>query len=111
MTKIKTTKRLVLALIRDNLINNKLVNSLNEIGLNADDYFLHLSDTIFELVGIDDSKSNAFIFETYLDLTEKAKYINISNGHNSLDCLSEEFYLYRVNEKSKLKYFCVTTCV
>lgn len=105
MAKIKNKKRLVLSLIRDNLVNSKLVNSLNEIGLNADDYVLHLSDTIFELIGIDDTKSNEFIFENYLNLTGKGKCINISQGHDSLDKLTEEIYMYLIREKSKLKQF------
>lgn len=102
MKKIKNRKNLIRSLIKDDLINSKLVNSLGEMGLNADDYLLNLSDTIFKLVGIDDKISNEFIFENYLDLAKRSQYINISQGHNSLDNLVEEIYSYLLNEKSKL---------
>lgn len=51
MAKLKNKKWLIFSLIKDNLINRKLVNSLNDIRLTADDYRLNLSDTIFKLIG------------------------------------------------------------
>lgn len=44
---------LVLSLIKDDLINNKLINGLNTLGLSAGDYHLHLSETILNLIGLD----------------------------------------------------------
>jgi len=100
----KKKEKLIRALIKDDLINCKLVNSLNEAGLNADNYLLHLSTTIFGLMGIKTNLENEAVFTQYLLLTEKVKYIDISKGHHVLDGLVGEIYLYLVFEKSVLKY-------
>ena len=63
--KAKNKKKLIISLIKDDLINAKLVNRLNEIGLCADDYFLHLSDTIFKLMGFEDDEETETIYERY----------------------------------------------
>jgi hypothetical protein len=44
-------QELILALIRDNLINMKLISGLNALGLIADDYYLNLGDTVFKFNG------------------------------------------------------------
>lgn len=102
MSKEKIKRKLILSLIEDDLINSKLVNGLGDRGINADDYLLHLSDTIFNLMAIPDKRSNEFIHENYLDIVKRAKYIDIANGHNNLDSLFEEIYFYLLHEKSKL---------
>jgi len=101
--KAKKQKWLILSLIKDDLINTKLINSLSEAGLNADSYLLHLSDTIFKLLCIKNNLGNEFIYENYLNLTGRVKFISISNGHNTLDDLAEEIYTYLLCEKSRLK--------
>ncbi len=40
-----TQKNLVIALIKDDMISSKLVSGLNQIGLDAIHYHLHLSDS------------------------------------------------------------------
>ena len=90
--KAKTHKQLILSLIKDDLINSKLVNSLTDIGLNADDYLLHLSDTIFKLMGFEESRETEATFEYYLDLTNRAKHIDILNSRLQFDGLALEIY-------------------
>ncbi len=91
--------KLIISLLKDDLINSKLVNGLSDIGINADEYLLHLSDTIFNPMAITDKRSNEFIFKSYLDIVKRAKYIDIANGH---DNLVKELYFYLLHEKSKL---------
>ncbi|HVD99982.1 MAG TPA: hypothetical protein VNB90_17365 [Cytophagaceae bacterium] len=85
-------KQLILSLIKDDLINCKLVNSLNDIGLSADDYLLHLSETVFKLMGFKASKETEVIYEYYMDLTERAKLIDISRSRQRFDELALEIY-------------------
>lgn len=85
-------KELILSLIKDDLISTKLVNGLNEIGLNADSYYLHLSEIIFRLLGFDDDERSDEVYEKYLEFTEKAKYIDISDSHKPMDELALEIY-------------------
>lgn len=86
-------KKLILSLIKDHLINAKLVNGLNEMGLNADNYFLHLSDTIFSLMGYEDNDETEQIFERYMELSKRAMFIDISQSHKPLDDLAFQIYI------------------
>jgi hypothetical protein len=84
-------KELVIALIKDDLINKKLVNGLIGIGLDAGNYFLHLSETVFKLMGFEDAQSNE-IFDRYMELASNAMFIDISNADKSMDDLALHIY-------------------
>ena len=90
--KANAKKPLILSLIKDDLINSKLVNSLNDIGLNADDYLLNLSSTIFKLMGFAETRESEKVFEHYLDLTNKAKQLDIAKSRERFDALALEIY-------------------
>jgi hypothetical protein len=85
-------KELILSLIKDDLINTKLVHGLNEAGLNAEHYFLHLGETIFKLMGFEDNVETEELFRHYMRLTEKAKYLDISGSHKPMDELAAGIY-------------------
>ena len=85
-------KKLIISLIQDDLLNSKLVFGLNELGINASDYFLNLSDTIFKLMKFSDSKAEEEIYEHYLKLTKKVKHIDITESRNNLNNLAHEIY-------------------
>ncbi len=86
-------KELIISLIKDNLINLKLVSGLNHLGLIADDYYLHLGDTIFKLMGFEASEQSDLIFETvFMGNSEKIAQIAISGSKDELDLLSMEIY-------------------
>jgi hypothetical protein len=95
-------KKLIISLIQDDLVSYKLVLGLNELGLNASDYFLNLSDTIFKLMKFSDSKAEEKIYEHYLELTKRVKYIDITESRNTLNSLAHEIYVELTKLKSKL---------
>ncbi len=72
---MKKTKKLILSLIKDDLINSKLNIGLANLGLQPELYLLNLSDTIFVIMGIEDNKRNEALFEHYLDLRQKIEAI------------------------------------
>jgi len=76
----------------NDLISCKLVNALGDAGLNADDYYLHLSTTIFGLMGYNEDLYSDEVFEQYRDLSAAAKYIDIHESHASLDPLALDLY-------------------
>jgi hypothetical protein len=88
-------KSLVLSLIKDDLINLKLIYSLNALGLSADGYTLYAGATIINLMKI---KAPGLqweqIHEGYLELTRKVIQIDIQESPFLLDALSEEIYFY-----------------
>lgn len=93
-------KKLILSLIKDDLINTKLVNGLDALGLNAQDYLLHLSDTVFKLMGIKDDKEGEKLFEHYLDLKNNVRFIDGAKSHEVFDDLALAIYVDLVSKKS-----------
>ena len=92
-------KNLILSLIKDDLINTKLVNGLNALGLNADDYLLHLGQTIFDLLGYEENEETEKVFERYMHLSEAALQIDISESNKNLDGLALQIYRELVLQK------------
>jgi hypothetical protein len=86
-------KEIIIRLIRDHLINVKLISGLNALGLNADDYSLYLGDTIFLLMGFDGNEHNDLIFEkVFIANSEKVRHINFAYDTKDLDGLSTLIY-------------------
>lgn len=86
-------RNIIILLIRDSLINFKLISGLNALGLNADDYHIYLGDTVFQLMGLKDREQSDFIFEkVFVANSEKIKHISFSSSTKELDKLSEEIY-------------------
>ena len=84
-------EELIIRLIKDCLINTKLISGLNSLGLLADDYTLGTSDTIFKLMGFEASKQSDFIYEKVfkkqIDLIVRMDF-----ARDDLTTLSEEIY-------------------
>ncbi len=100
--KTKKEKELILSLIKDDLVNNKLLIGLDALGLRATDYYLNISDTIFSLMGFPDNTDSDRVYEHYLDLTQKAKFLNISESAHQLNQLAKEIYSELIVHRSTL---------
>lgn len=92
-------KKLILSLIKDDLVNTKLVNGLDALGLNAQDYLLHLSDTIFKLMKIDEDKKGEKLFEHYLHLKDNVRFIHGAKSHETFDDLALAIYIDLTSRK------------
>jgi hypothetical protein len=68
---------LILSLIKDDLVNNKLVVGLNNLGLSAGDYHLQLSETILTMIGLDTEDDS--IHDLYFQLTQQSESLDLSN--------------------------------
>lgn len=85
-------KHLILSLIKDDLIHCKLVYALNNMGLQADGYLLDLGGSIFKLMGFEDSPEDERIYEYYLALTQRARYIDVLKMRERIDELALEIF-------------------
>lgn len=94
-------KKLVLSLIKDDLINSKLIYGLNAMGLNAEHYFLHLSDTIFELLEYEDNRETEQVFKRYIELTKHVVFIDITKSQKGLNELVLKIYGELVGRKAR----------
>ncbi len=96
----KISKKLILSLIKDDLINSKLNIGLANLGLQPELYLLGLSDTVFMLLGIKDNEQGELLFEQYLDLRQKVQAIDLTKSYESLDHLALEIYNELVMRKN-----------
>lgn len=101
-----TRKALVLDLITDDLINTKLVYSLNNLGLQANDYTLHLSTTIMNLMRIKTTSLRwENIHDEYLKMTSRVLKIDIQESPRMLTALAEEIYDFLKLRKEEEKAY------
>jgi hypothetical protein len=96
-------EKLILSLIKDDLINIKLISSLQKIGLYSDCYYLHLSTTIFELMGFEDNEEADKMYERYVKLTEKVMDNDITESNKPIEELAKEIYKALRNSISKFR--------
>jgi len=87
-------KKLILSLIKDDLINYHLVTGLEALGFDASHYTLFLSETIFDLIGInaDDDIEQEALYKLYLGLFKKVRKIDLTENTPQLDNLALEVY-------------------
>lgn len=74
-------KNLILRLIQDDILNTRLVNGMQELGIDASPYCLHLSDSIFYLLNIKDEAR----FKKYMSLTKEAAKLDYSQNVKLLE--------------------------
>lgn len=84
----------LISLIKYDLINTKLVLTLNRIGIYADDYLTNLSTGIFELMGHGGGTAFEPLYEGYRKLAERIVYIDVRKWHGELETLAHEIYGY-----------------
>lgn len=94
-------KELILSLIKDDLVNVRLVHGLEKLGLDSGDYYLHLSETIFKLIGI--TADDEDFFEEYMDECKTVNNIDIFKHPELLNSLALSLY-NKLTEEYKSKY-------
>jgi hypothetical protein len=95
------SKQLLISLIKDDLIHTKLINGLDALGLEALDYHIHLSETIFELLGFPDNSDDAFEF--YLSELKRARRLSIRINREAFDVLALTIYTELERRKANAK--------
>ncbi len=94
-------KDLIVSLIKDDLINNKLVSGLTDLGLCAGDYHLNLSETILNLIGLE-TEDDA-VHDLYFNLTQKSNTLNFSDiatREQQLTKLATQIYIELLRRKT-----------
>ena len=95
-------KKIILSLIEDDLIHSKLVVGLLKLGLNPEPYYLNLSETIFEILDLQNHSENELIFEQYVELSKKVELIDISISKSELQELADEIYQVLISKTGKV---------
>lgn len=84
-------EKLIIALIKNDIKNKKLVDALITTGLNAEDYYLNLSDLAFELIGFDDCEHCERIYKGYLKFTDEGLAFKIEDDE-AFERLAKKLY-------------------
>lgn len=108
MKKMPISKKdLIMSLLRDHLVSYRLTEGLLKIGLDALNFDLYISETIFQLMGFGDSKEDEKLFEEFLNWSQKVMNIDFSGEGRiePLNDLRDEIYrkLKREQKLRKLK--------
>ena len=91
--KLNNRKDLIIALIKDDLINTKLVDSLNALGMQADHYRLNASITVMKLMCIKATPQHwEQIFHEYIDRTRKVLQMDTDEFPQLVNALAVEIY-------------------
>jgi len=87
------TEKLVISLIKDDLINLRLVHGLNALGLYAESYYTNLSSSIFGLMGLQTNDERMVkILESYIDSSKRVLRIDIEDHREEFDELAVDIY-------------------
>ena len=89
-------KELIITLIKDHLVNTRLIQGLQSLGFYSDSYHLHLSDLIFKLIGIGDEQEE--LFEVYLNWCTKISQTEVFKDAKLLEHYAEEIYAVLLGE-------------
>jgi hypothetical protein len=92
---------LILSLIRQDLICNKLVLGLDALGLDAGKYHLEIVTIVLQLMGFNEPGDE--VMDIYFNFMEKAAHIKDIEEQAVLHHLSIELYAELLAEKKKLQ--------
>lgn len=85
---------IIINLIKQDLINCKMINSLQKMQIRADDYQLDISSIIFEMMDLEDREDVDEIFEKYVELSKPILKLSASLSNRKIDVLASKIYDY-----------------
>ena len=89
------TKNLILSMIKDDLINATLIQSLDDIGIDASNYSIHARDTVLQLMGFEEGAETEPIRDFYTDLTKLATYyVDHKTQRKAFQQLASDIFAY-----------------
>jgi hypothetical protein len=92
-------KNLILTLIQNDLKNTKLTLGLNNLGLDASNYYLNLKELLFELLCFEKNEREEQLFEAYVTYAGKVQSMDIIKHPEKLMDLATEIYDWLMNEQ------------
>jgi len=103
-------KKLILSLIKDDLMNTQLIDGLNNIGLDAGKYYLNISESFFALMDFGNYDQETKLYNDYFDFAEEAVATNLFKTSEQLNAIALDVYnkLLLEQEKRKLKQLLAT---
>lgn len=97
---IKTQKTFVCVrvtvtnLIKQDLINWKMIHSLQKVQVRADDYQLDISSIIFEMMNLNSREDVDELFEEYMEMSRPVLKLSVSQSNRKIDRIASKIYDY-----------------
>lgn len=90
---------LVLRLIESDIVHSKLINTLNNIGIDSNHYLTDVSEVVFELVGVNEKFRTDRLYKKYFFMIDRGRRIDIVNDKVSLRHFANEIFDYLLKFK------------
>lgn len=85
---------IIINLIKQDLINWKMIHSLQKVQVRADDYQLDISSIIFEIMDLNNHENVDEIFEKYIEMSKPILKLSTSQSNRRIDVLASKIYSY-----------------
>ena len=87
-------KNIIINLIKQDLVNWKMINALQKMQVHADDYQLDIGSIIFEIMNLENRGDVDEIFEKYVELSKPILKLSASQSNRKIDILASKIYDY-----------------
>ena len=87
-------RAIVTNLIKQDLINWKMINLLQNMQVRADDYQLDIGSIIFEMMNLNDREDVDEIFEKYVEMSRPILKLIVGQSNKKIDLLAAKIYDY-----------------
>ena len=85
---------IIINLIKQDLVNWKMIHSLQKVQVRADDYQLDIGSVIFEMMNLNDREDVDEIFEKYVEMSKPILKLSVSLSNPKIDVLASKIYDY-----------------
>ena len=70
-------RKQIMTLIESDIVNSKLIFTLNNIGIDANDYLTDISTIVFLQIGIRKENRTEELYKKYFDLIRQVQYLDL----------------------------------
>ncbi len=85
---------IIINLIKQDLINWKMIQLLQNMQVRADDYQLDIGSIIFEIMDLEDRKDVDELFEKYVEMSRPILRLMVGQSNRKIDVLASKIYEY-----------------
>ena len=81
-------------MIKQDLINWKMIHLLQKMQIRADDYQLDIGSIIFEIMDLNNRENVDEIFEKYVEMSRPMLKLIVEQSNRKIDVLADKIYDY-----------------
>jgi len=97
-------KTIIINLIKQDLVNWKMINLLQKMQVRADDYQLDIGSIIFEIMDLSNRENVDEIFDKYVEMSRPVLKLIVGQSNREIDALAAKIYDYLeqfINEQNQ----------